>query len=116
MRETDARLTEQKKRLRDGIVREIRDLVNDKAKAGSYTMVLDVSGESKNNDLPFILYQSGINDLTEEIITELNVSAPPGSLDPLPDEKSTNAIPANPLTAPAKASPTPPTARPPVRK
>jgi hypothetical protein len=39
-------------------------------------MVLDVSGESANM-APLVLFSSGVNDLTDSLIKELNAGAPP---------------------------------------
>jgi outer membrane protein len=88
---------EQKKRMRDEIVRQIREVINNKAKAGNYTLVLDTSAESLNYS-PFILFNSGQNDLTEEVLAQMNLGAPPGALDDtkgdiklnLPDSNSGN--------------------------
>jgi hypothetical protein len=59
------------------------------AKAGGYTLVLDISGDSANMT-PVVLYSSGVNDLTETLIKELNAAAPAGSLDEK-DAKDTKA-------------------------
>ena len=79
-RQTQTTLDEQKRRMRDQIVREIREQINNRARAGSYTLVLDSSAESKN-EAPFILFAAGANDLTEEILSQLNLAAPAGFLD-----------------------------------
>jgi outer membrane protein len=79
-REKQATFDEQKRRMRDQIVREIREQVNNKARAGNYTLVLDSSAESINQ-APFILFSSGQNDLTDEILSQMNLAAPAGILD-----------------------------------
>jgi outer membrane protein len=79
-REKQATFDEQKRRMRDQIVREIRDEINNRARSGNYTLVLDSSAESINQ-APFILFSSGQNDLTDEILTHMNRQAPPGVLD-----------------------------------
>jgi outer membrane protein len=79
-REKQATFEEQKRRMRDQIVREIREQINNKARAGSYNLVLDTSAESINQ-APFLLFNSGQNDLTDEILSQMNLAAPPGSLD-----------------------------------
>jgi outer membrane protein len=79
---------EQKKRMRDQIVREIRDQINNKARAGGFTLVLDLSAESINQ-APFILFSSGQNDLTDEILSQMNITAPPGVLNAEPKENTT---------------------------
>jgi len=74
-------LDEQKRRMRDNIVGEIRTIVNGKAKAASYTLVIDVSAESLSN-APVILFSSGENDITTSVIEELNKTAPAGTAKP----------------------------------
>ena len=78
-RQAQMRLEEQKKRLRDNILREIRETVNIKAKAGSFSLVLDTAAETINQT-PVILYTSGLNDITDEVLTDINAKAPPGAL------------------------------------
>lgn len=81
-REKKAMFEEQKKRMRDQIVREIRDVINNKARAGRFDMILDNSAESMNGPgAPILLYGNGQNDLTDEVLKQLNLGAPPGSLD-----------------------------------
>jgi outer membrane protein len=75
-KEAQTRIEEQKARLRDGIVEEIRKAVNEKAKAGNFSFVVDTSGDSANNRTPFILYADGQNDLTPDVLAELNSKAP----------------------------------------
>jgi Skp family chaperone for outer membrane proteins len=79
-RQAAARLREKQNMRRDDIVKEIRGVLEAHAKSGGYTMVFDSSGESMNM-VPTLLYSSGLDDLTESIIKELNAAAPPGSLD-----------------------------------
>ena len=67
------------KRMRDNIVKEIRDLVNTKSRAGNFTMVFDTAAQTVYQT-PFILYHTGENDLTDELIRELNANAPAGAL------------------------------------
>jgi Skp family chaperone for outer membrane proteins len=80
---------------RDDIVREIRKVLDAKAKAAGYTMVLDVSGESANM-VPVLLYTDGQNDMTESLIKELNSGAPPGALDTPSATNSLNSAGTNP--------------------
>ena len=67
------------KRMRDNIVKEIRDVVNTKAKAGNYTMVLDTAAQTVYQT-PFILYYTTENDLTDQVIRDLNANAPAGAV------------------------------------
>ena len=72
-------LTEQQRRMRDNILGEIRGVINAKAKAAGYGMVIDTAAESVNKT-PIILYTSGNeNDLTSAVLSQLNASAPASS-------------------------------------
>ena len=74
-------LDEQKKRMRDSIVDEIRTTVNGKAKAAGYALVIDTASESANNT-PVVLYSNNENDLTETVLSQLNAGAPAEALKP----------------------------------
>src|SRR5688572_5841620 len=78
-RSTQMNINERNKRMRDEIVKQIRDLVTQKAKAGSYNLVFDSSGESFNQT-PVLLYTDGASDLTKDIMTELNSKISPEQL------------------------------------
>jgi outer membrane protein len=80
-RSARSQLDEQKKRMRDSIVDEIRTTVNGKAKAASYALVIDTASESANNT-PVVLYSNNENDLTETVLSQLNAGAPIGALKP----------------------------------
>lgn len=67
------------KRMRDDIVREIREIVNNKARAGNFTMVLDTAAQTVYQT-PFILYHTTENDLTDAVIRDLNANAPAGAV------------------------------------
>ena len=75
-----AKLREKERQRRDDIVKEIHAVLDADAKAGGYTLVLDVSGESANM-APVVLYSKGVNDLTESLIKELNAGAPAAPVD-----------------------------------
>lgn len=64
-------LGEQQRRMRDRILDQIKEVVTAKAKAKGYTMVLDLAAESANQT-PMILFTNGENELTDEVLTELN--------------------------------------------
>jgi outer membrane protein len=74
-RQARANLDEQRKRMRDRIVEEIRTAVNGKAKAASYALVLDTAAESANGT-PIILFSSNENDMTDAVLAQLNAGAP----------------------------------------
>jgi outer membrane protein len=75
-----ARLDEKKRQRHDDLLMEIRNVLIADAKAGGYTLVLDVSGDSLNT-VPVALYTTGVNDLTTNLITELNANAPAAPAD-----------------------------------
>jgi len=69
-------LGEKQRRVRDQILTEIKDKIKAKAKAGAYTLVIDTAAETINST-PIVLYSvNGDNDLTDAVLTELNISAP----------------------------------------
>jgi outer membrane protein len=74
-RQARTTLDEQRKRLRDNIVEEIRAALNAKAKSVGYTLVVDTTAESINNT-PVVLYSNNENDLTAAILLQLNATAP----------------------------------------
>jgi len=90
-RSTQETLETQKRRMRDGILKDIRDEVNKKARAGNYSLVLDTAAESKN-ETPILMYNNGQNDLTEEVLSILNIAAPQGSLTSGDDKKSESPL------------------------
>src|SRR5205814_9120316 len=67
----ERQLQEQLMRMREGIVKEITDVVIEKVKAKSLDFVLDKSGMSING-VPVVLYAPETVDFTSEIIDTLN--------------------------------------------
>jgi outer membrane protein len=74
-RQARTTLEEQKKRMRDSILEEIRTTINGKAKAAGYALVFDTVAESVNNT-PVVLYSNNENDITETVLSQLNAGAP----------------------------------------
>jgi len=94
--QAQTRLTEQRRRVRDKILDEIRTAVNAKAKAGGYALVIDTSAKSGNSTLelismtinrqdpteeytkttPVVVYSSPETDLTTSVLEQLNAAAP----------------------------------------
>src|SRR5438552_2443935 len=70
-------LDEQLRRMRENILEEIRTVVNAKAKSGSFSMVIDTAAASFNNT-PIVLYHNGENDLTTNVLSQLNATEPAG--------------------------------------
>jgi outer membrane protein len=86
--EKEKQLADQTLRIRNGIVDEIRKVVDDKVKSLGFDLVFDVSGNSINN-VPVILYAKESWDFTKEIIEKLNADRPKGGA-----EKPAEAPPA----------------------
>jgi outer membrane protein len=87
--ERQARTTigEQSQRMRSNILSEIRNVVNAKAKAGGFSLVIDTAAESINST-PVFLYSSNENDITEAVLQQLNATAPADALKT--DDKATD--------------------------
>src|SRR5437588_3313436 len=67
----ERQLQEQAMRMREGIVKEITDVVMEKVKANNMDLVFDKSGVSLNG-VPVLMYSHGDVDFTNDIITVLN--------------------------------------------
>jgi len=78
-RQSEATLLEKRKRMRDQILREIRETVVAKSKAAGFTFVIDVAADSVNQT-PIVLYSNGENDMTEELLKQLNANEPAGGV------------------------------------
>ncbi|MEY4387186.1 MAG: hypothetical protein RLY20_2469 [Verrucomicrobiota bacterium] len=74
--QAQTRIADQRRRVRDNILGEIRKVVTAIARSGSYSLVLDVAGETVNNT-PVVLFSTGENDITQSVLDQLNSSAPP---------------------------------------
>jgi Skp family chaperone for outer membrane proteins len=70
---------EQMQRMREGIFKDIREVVENKSKAAGYNLVANIAADSLA--VPTFMYSAGLPDITQEVLTELNIKAPPGSLD-----------------------------------
>jgi len=76
-------IDEKLRQSREKIVKEIKEVIATKSKSNGLSMVFD-SGTSEGR-LPMVLFTNGSNDLTDEILTQLNANAPPDL--PKVDEK-----------------------------
>jgi Skp family chaperone for outer membrane proteins len=72
---SQTKIMEKERQRRDSIVAEIRSVLDAKAKVHGYSAVLDTSGDSANY-APLVLFYNGDNDLTDELLKELNAAAP----------------------------------------
>ena len=75
----ERQLQEQAMRMREGIVKEITDIVMEKVKANGIDAVLDISGMSING-VPVILYRHGVPDFTDEAVAKLNGTSFSGNM------------------------------------
>lgn len=71
----EQKIKEKQRRLREKILGEIQDLVNAKAKAAGYSLVIDTAAETANST-KFVVFSTGENDLTDAVLSQLNASAP----------------------------------------
>jgi hypothetical protein len=94
----DRQLQEQLMRMREGIVKEITDVVLEKVKTNNMDFVFDKSGVSLNG-VPIVLYAPANVDFTNDIVTVLNR---PGRSTPA-SAPSTQKTAASPSPTPAKA-------------
>src|SRR4029450_5734946 len=89
----ERQLQEQLMRVREGIVKEITDVVMEKVKANHFDMVFDKSGMSING-VPFLLYAPDNVDFTNDIIAVLN----------RPGRAPSSTAKTNPSATPARAA------------
>ena len=67
----ERQLQEQALRMREGIVKEISDVVMEKVKSGNLDLVFDKSGNSLNG-VPVLMYSRDSVDFTNDVIAVLN--------------------------------------------
>jgi len=67
----ERQLQEQAMRMREGIVKEITDVVNEKVKTNGLDLVFDKSGMSLNG-VPLLMYSKDNVDFTNDVVTVLN--------------------------------------------
>lgn len=74
-RQARTTLDEQRKRMRDKLVEEIRATLKGKASTAGYTLVFDTAAEGASGT-PIVLYSNSENDLTDSLLSQLNAGAP----------------------------------------
>jgi outer membrane protein len=94
-RQAQATLSEQLQRMREKVLVDIQAAVSDKAKAGGYSVVLDTAAQSVTSTA-IVVYHSGENDLTDDVLKQLNAGAPidttaPAMTMPAPSMMATNS-------------------------
>ncbi len=96
-RQAQMTLADQKQRMRDNILDEVKKVVAAQAKSGGYTLVFDTAAQTVNGT-PSIVFTTGEGDLTADVLKQLNAAAPPDlpeSTEPAPVFLSTNSLPYN---------------------
>ena len=102
-------ISDQRQRMRDNILKEIKQAVADKAKAAGDTMVFDTDATTVNGTPTLVYAADTANDLTDAVLKQLNAGAPTD----LPDTSapvfvSTNSTPfTDPMGGTALPSSTP---------
>jgi Skp family chaperone for outer membrane proteins len=74
-RSAKEQLDGQNRRMRENIIKEIRTVVSARGKSAGYTLVVDTAADSSNGT-PIVLFDSGDNDLTDAVLSQLNAGAP----------------------------------------
>ncbi len=77
-------IADQQLRLRESVLRDIKGVVEEKAKAGSFQLVMDTAAISANQT-PIVVYTTllgGDSDLSDAVLKQLNANAPPESAKP----------------------------------
>jgi len=85
----ERQLQEQAMRMREGIVKEITDVVMEKVKASNMDLVFDKSGMSLNG-VPVLMYSQASTDFTNDVVADLNK---PGRVTASPVEKAPMGAP-----------------------
>src|SRR4051812_39672361 len=79
-------LQQQAMRMRENIIKEIKDIITERVKSGGYDLVFDKSGPSMNG-VEVLLYSKDTTDFTTDVVTALNKK-------PVTTEKPTTEKPA----------------------
>jgi outer membrane protein len=74
-RQAQTTLGEQRQRMRDNILVEIKAAVATKSKAAGDTLVFDTAAETVNGTMA-VVYSTNDNDLTDAVLAQLNAGAP----------------------------------------
>jgi len=79
-------LDQQRDRMRQTILGEIKDVISKEAKDAGYTLVFDKSGNTLNG-IPTVVYSQDSMDITDDIIKKLNKNQPKTTETPKPEQK-----------------------------
>lgn len=95
----ERQLQEQALRMREGIVKEITDVVLDKVKTNGYDFVFDKSGMSLNG-VPLLMFAKDNVDFTNDIVAVLNKPGRVSSVEKTAASPAASASPAAKATKP----------------
>ena len=101
----ERQLQEQALRMREGIVKEITEVVMDKVKKKSLDLVFDKSGMSLNG-VPLLMFAQDSFDFTNDVVADLN--KPGRAPSATTSSEKTSALPPATTSASPKATPTKP--------
>ncbi|MBA2431338.1 MAG: OmpH family outer membrane protein [Chthoniobacterales bacterium] len=96
----ERQLQEQALRMREGIVKEITDVVMERVRANNLDLVFDKSGMSLNG-VPLLMYSRDTVEFTNDVVTALNKNAPAA---PAAAAAAPAAPAASPAATPAKTT------------
>jgi outer membrane protein len=97
----ERQLQEQAMRMREGIIKEITDIMMERVKANGYDLVFDKSGPSMNG-VPVVMYSKDNADFTTDVITALNKKPVTTTTEKPATSPATTTSTAAPATSPKK--------------
>jgi outer membrane protein len=97
----ERQLQEQAMRMREGIIKEITDIMMERVKANNYDLVFDKSGPSMNG-VPVVMYSKDTADFTTDVITALNKKPVTTTTEKPATSPATTTSTAAPATSPKK--------------
>jgi outer membrane protein len=103
----ERQLQEQAMRMREGIIKEITDIIMERVKTAQFDLVFDKSGLNMNG-VPVLLHSKDNMDFTTDVITALNKNPAPAPATaekaaPTTDKPATTTVkPAAPAASPKK--------------
>jgi outer membrane protein len=97
----ERQLQEQMKRMLEGLVKEITDIVLEKVKTNKMDFVFDRSGTSMSG-VPLLIYANESTDFTTEVIATLNKGAKPSTDKPAASPATATSPAATAVKSPAK--------------
>jgi len=97
----ERQLQEQAMRMREGIIKEITDIIMERVKANNYDLVFDKSGPSMNG-VPVVMYSKDGADFTTDVITALNKKPVTTTTEKPATSPATTTSTAAPATSPKK--------------